>query len=62
MLGLGTKLVTTPGFSNFLVVVEGSGEVLYEQVEFGFVFLADVSDGNDGSGLLVDQFAQSFLV
>jgi len=62
MLGLDTKLISSPSSSNFSVIIEGSSEVFDEQVEFSFVFFSDVSHGDHGSGLLVDESSQSFFV
>lgn len=62
MLTLDSQKISSPGFSEFGVVVEGGSEVLHIEVEFSLVFLLDVGDGHDSGGLLVDQLSESFLV
>jgi hypothetical protein len=62
VLGFDSQNISTPGSSEFSVVIELSGEVLDEQVEFGLVFFTDVSQSNNGGILLIDQTSESFLV
>lgn len=62
MLGFDSQNISTPGSSEFSVVIELSGEVLDEQVEFSLVFFTDISQGNNGGSLLIDQTSESFLV
>lgn len=62
MLGFYAQNGSTPGLSGFNVVIEGGSEVLDEKSEFSFVFLSDISDGDNGGGLLVHESTQSFFV
>ncbi len=57
-LTLGTSLETTDQSSGFLVVIEVSSKGSGEVVQFSFIFLSDVSQGDDGSVLLVNQSSQ----
>ena len=61
MLILDTHNTTTPVSSEGLVLVELSTEVLGKNFEVLEVFLADFSESDAGSGLLVDELAEASL-
>lgn len=54
MLRLGTQDTTTPGLSEFFVVVVVGVEEGNELFEFSLIFVSDFSEGNSGSVLLVN--------
>ena len=60
-LALGSSLEPTDDLAEILVLVEVGSEGGGEVVEFVLVFLADLSEGDDGGVLLVDQFAEGSL-
>ena len=61
VLVLDAHNTATPVSSEGLVVVELSAEVLGEELKVGVVLLADLSEGDAGSGLLVDELAEACL-
>lgn len=61
VLVLDAHDTTAPVSSEGLVVVELSAEVLGQELEVLEVLLADLSEGDAGSGLLVDELAEACL-
>lgn len=61
VLVLNTHNTTTPVSSEGLVVVELSSEVLGEDFQILVVFLSDFSEGDAGSGLVMDELSESCL-
>ncbi len=57
-LTLGSSLETSNSSSELLIIVKVSSEGSGQVVKFGFVFLSDISQGNAGSVLLVNQPSQ----
>jgi hypothetical protein len=58
---LGWQATTSPCSTQINVLVEAFSEHLLKVSQIVLVFLADISDGNSGAGLLVDQCSQSGL-
>jgi hypothetical protein len=54
MLRFDTQNSTSPGLSDLFIIVESGSEVFGIEVEFGFVFFSDVSEGNADGGFLTD--------
>lgn len=61
MLVLDTHDASTPLSEEVSVVVELGLEVLLEKIQFGDVLLLDISQGDGGHGLLVDELSESSL-
>lgn len=61
VLVLDTHNTTTPVSSEGLVLVELSTEVLGEEFKILVVFLADLSEGDAGGSLLVNELAEACL-
>lgn len=61
VLILNSHKTTSPLFLVVGVLVELSGEVLLEGVEILEIFLSDLSEGDAGSGLGVDELTESGL-
>ena len=61
VLVLDAHNTASPVSSEGLVLVELSAEVLGEELKILVVFLADLSEGDAGSGLGVDQLSESSL-
>lgn len=61
VLVLDAHNTTTPVSSQGLVLIELSAEVLGEGLKVLEVLLADLSQGNDGGSLLVDELAEACL-
>jgi hypothetical protein len=57
-LTLGTSLESSDGSSEFSVFIEVGSEGSGQVVKLGLVFLSDVSQGDTGGVLLVDQSSQ----
>jgi len=61
VLVLDTHNTTTPVSSEGLVLIELSTEVLGEEFKILVIFLADLSNGDAGGGLLVDELTETCL-
>ena len=57
-LTLGTSLESTDGFAELFVIIEVGSEGSSKVVDLSFVFLSNVSNGEDGGILLVDKSSE----
>ena len=57
-LTLGTSLESSDGFAELLVIIEVGSEGSGKVVDLSFVFLSNVSNGENGGVLLVDKFSE----